>query len=145
MCEDSLTHRLSMGITALERKHRKYMKRALADKGVTGVVYSYITTIKNNHGISQDWLSDFLGVDKSQVARKVRELEVAGYVFREVTPNNRRQYMLSLTESGEWLHGVITGIAMEWEALIGRDIDEGDISAAVKTVERIINNLESAT
>lgn len=133
--------KLAAGFSRIERRHARYMNRALAENGVTGINYSYIIAIKKNPGINQDNLADIHSVDKSRVARMIRRFELDGYVSRAQHPGDRRHYMISLTPKGEELHGLIVKISREWAALISSGIDEGDIAAMTGTIDKIIMNL----
>jgi len=139
---DVFTHKLARGFSAIERRHRKFMNRALKEEGFVGVAYSYVIAIKKNPGLNQDFLADFQGVDKSRVARIVRDLELGGYVSRELSPKNRRQYMLVLTQSGEKLYDLIMDKTRQWEALVSGGIDGGDIATTMETIDKIIKNLD---
>ncbi|MCL1834594.1 MAG: MarR family transcriptional regulator [Oscillospiraceae bacterium] len=138
-----LEYGLARGISAIERRHRKFMTRALEEKCVTGVSYSYIITIKRHPGLNQDVLASIHGVDKSRAARIVRDLEDSGYLSRELAPDNRRQYMLSLTQSGERLYEFIADKNMEWEKLMSGDIKDSSIATTVDTINKIIKNLDN--
>ena len=133
---------LARGVSAIERRHKRFMSNALEQKGVTGVSYSYVISIKRNPGLNQDILANIHGVDKSRVARIVRDLEDSGYVSRELSPDNRRQYMLFLTESGENLYELIMEKNTEWEALMSGGIEDCSVETTVETINRIIKNLD---
>ncbi|MCL1848521.1 MAG: MarR family transcriptional regulator [Clostridiales bacterium] len=133
---------LAAGFSRIERRHARYMNRALAAQGVTGINYSYIFVIHKNPGINQDNLADIHSVDKSRVARMIRRFELEGYVTREQQPEDRRHYMIRLTPKGEALHELIVQISKEWASLISGGIDEEDIAAMTRTIDRIIQNLD---
>lgn len=141
--EDSLGHKLSKGFAAIERRRRKFMRGALEAEGIKGIAFMYVISIKRHPKTNQDFLADFHGVDKSRVARVIRQMELAGYVSREISPENRRQYMLSLTEEGERLYALIQKISSEWERMISRGIPAEDIATTVKTIERMIDNIDN--
>ena len=135
--------KLATGFSRIERRHKRYMNRALAENGVTGIAYSVIITIAKRPGINQDQLAEAQGVDKSRVARMLRHLELDGYILRELHPEDRRNYMISLTAKGVELHEQIIKITKEWAALISSGIAPGDIEAMIRTMDRILQNLDS--
>jgi len=139
---DEFTQKLVRGFTIIERKHRKYMNHSLSQDGINNVAYSYVIIIKKNPGISQDNLADELGVNKSRVARIVRDLETVGYITREPSPGNRRQYMLKLTGSGEDLYKVIIEKSIEWGNYISLGIDEKDKESIIRIIDKILDNLD---
>ncbi|MBA2937226.1 MarR family transcriptional regulator [Paenibacillus sp. CGMCC 1.16610] len=46
-------------------------------------------------------LADSTAMDRSSVSRLIKQLQLLGYVTREVSPNDGRGVMLSLTEKGK--------------------------------------------
>ena len=135
-----LIQNLVKNFSGLERRQKHFMKNALASSGLQGMMYKYILTIKKHPGTSQDFLAEFHSVDKSRVARIVRELENMGYLSRSANENNRRSYQLFLTSEGERLYGTIRQVLMEWGTIITKNIHTGNISVTVDTIEKMITN-----
>ncbi len=138
---DEFAYKLARGFAIIERRHRSFINRALKEAGISGVVYTYVIIIKKNPGVSQDSLAESQGVDKSRVARIVRDLELGGYITREPSPGNRRQYRLSLTASGEELYAMIMKKSVEWGVSISQGIDEKDKESITRTIDKIIDNM----
>lgn len=124
----------------LERRQKHFMNRALESGGLHGIMYKYIITLHKHPGVSQDFLAEFHSVDKSRVARVVRELEKMGYVSRSPDEKDRRYYRLSLTGEGLRVFEKIRRALMEWGALISKDIPAENISLTLDTIERMIGN-----
>ena len=134
--------RLATGFTKIERRHKRFMNRSLAEYGLTGIPYSYITTIQRNPGINQDRLAYLQGVDKSRIARNIRSLEIGGFVSREPYPGDRRRYMLNLTQKGEVLYGLIAEISRKWAALMSVGIEASEMGTMVRMIDKIIRVLD---
>lgn len=49
---------------------------------------------------SQQWLAERLGINRTIMVNLIERLERAGYVSRTRNPDNRRSYVLSLTDAG---------------------------------------------
>lgn len=124
-------------IARLERKHKRYMNRALAAEGITGVTYTYVMAIKNNPGISQERLAEIQGVDKSRVARLVRKLELGGYLSRNLLPQDRRQYSVTLTDEGIKLYQLLSDKSAEWEKLVCAGVCKEDLRKMIDVLKRI--------
>jgi len=140
---DNFTNKLSRSLSALERRHRRFMNLALLEDGVpVDIPYRYITAIKKHPNTSQDFMADLFGVDKSLVARKIRKMELSGFITRQPDPDNRRQYMLNLTEKGEEIYLLIIKRSEQWEALITDGIEEADRITTSAVISRIIENLD---
>ena len=143
MPNDNFTNKLSRSLSALERRHRRFMNLALGADGIPiNIPYRYIIAIKRNPNTSQDFLADSFGVDKSFIARKTRKMEVSGFITRQPDPDNRRAYMLNLTQKGEEAYLLIVKRSDEWESLITGGIEEADLVTASAVISRIIENLD---
>jgi DNA-binding MarR family transcriptional regulator len=129
--------------TKLERRQKLFVNRALATSGLNGMMVKYIVSIKYHPGTSQDYLAEFHSVDKSRVARVVRELEKLGYITRTIDEKNRRINQLYLTEAGDKLFYTINSVLTDWGLLISRDIPNDDIALTVGTLARMIENANS--
>ena len=63
---------------------------------------------------------------KRNVAKKLKKFENEGYIKREVNPENRRKYMLNVTEKGKMLAPKYRQFAKDWENEVGIT-DEDDL------------------
>jgi DNA-binding MarR family transcriptional regulator len=116
------------------------MNAALGSIGLHGMLYKYIITLNKHPGVSQDFLADFYSVDKSRVARMVRELEKIGYISRSPDEKDRRYYRLYLTAKGVQILDKVQKTLIEWGATISKDISAANISVTIKTIEKMIGN-----
>lgn len=116
----------------INRQRVRYLRRDLAPYRYVGTMHLIVLYIGRNPGASQEDISCFYALDKTSVARDARRLEDMGHIRREVSPNNRRQYQLFLTEAGQEMREVLDSIydgfqerlaaglsAEEWETLRG--------------------------
>ena len=129
-------------LSRLERRQKHFMKEALVSGELQGNMYKYIITIKKHPGTSQDFLADFHSVDKSRVARVVRELEKMGYLSRSANEADRRSYRLFLTADGERIYDKIQQALMEWGTKIAKNIPAMNISVTADTMEKMIVNAD---
>ena len=135
-----LIQNLVKNFSRLERRQKRFMEAALESGGLHGMMYKYIITIKMHPGASQDFLAEFHSVDKSRVARVVRELEKMGCLNRAANEDNRRCYRLFLTGKGERLYDTIHQHLLEWGTVITKKIPAGNISVTIDTIEKMIAN-----
>jgi DNA-binding MarR family transcriptional regulator len=140
--DSELTQNLVKYFSILERKQKRFMNRALEGEGLRGIRYKYVITLYRLPGVSQDFLAEFHSVDKSRVARVVRDLEKMGFLTRSPDEKDRRYYRLFLTEGGTRLFGKIRRALLEWGALISRDIPGEDIAVTLRTIEKMTGNDE---
>ena len=72
--------------------------RSLHGIELRGAQLPYLLAVCRRPGASQDTLAGDLGVDKSNVARQMAELEQAGYVVRRRDENDRRRIFVEPTD-----------------------------------------------
>jgi DNA-binding MarR family transcriptional regulator len=138
--DTELIQNLLKNFLKLERRQKHFMNRMLEPAGLRGIMYKYIITLEKHPGVSQDFLAEFHSVDKSRVARVVRELEKMAYISRSPDEKDRRYYRLCLTGEGVQAAGQIQKALMEWGTLISRDIPAADIQVTVDAVGKMIAN-----
>ncbi len=92
------------------RAYALYRDIALKELGLSGYKGTYLSVIHHHPGITQDMLADKLVFNKSSVTRQIAELEKAGLVRRERSPQDRRQIRVWTTQQGESLLNAV------WEA-----------------------------
>lgn len=111
-------------ISFLERRRRRFMNEGLKDYAVHGTMFMYIVTLDNFPGSSQDFLAEHLCIDKSNVARSAKRLEAEGYILREVSELDRRQYCMYLTEKGQQLLPIIRNLLSQWAEMAAEGLPE---------------------
>ncbi len=134
-------HEIIRLFSFLERRRRRYMNEGLRKHGLQGTLFMYVNTINTYPGCSQDFLSEYLCIDKSNVARAAKKLELDGYISREVSRIDRRQYCMNLTEKGIALLPVIRNLLDEWsaEALEGLSAEDKKFAAAI--LQKMLDNV----
>jgi len=69
-------------------------------------------------------MARYFHLDKGTIARTVKKMEDAGYVSKNVDPDNRRAFRLFLTEKGYQVAPEIIAIDREWEKLVTNSISD---------------------
>lgn len=107
-------------------------------------IYEYI--LQNpEEKLCQNDLANILKMSKGTIATTLRKLEDEGYIKREIIPNNRRKYELTLTEKGNKIIPEIFRIDKMWEKNMKcKEIDDEFKEKLKKIVVRSIelNNEE---
>ncbi|WP_395104494.1 MarR family winged helix-turn-helix transcriptional regulator [Actinomadura sp. SCN-SB] len=132
---DPATRHVGLGML-LARAHntsRGAMNRALRPLGIDVRGYTMLLTLRTYGPSSQRRLIDMTGIDKSTMVRLIDELEHAGLVRRERTPQDRRAYSVTPTPEGERVLAEAREIAADvGERIFGRfRPDERDQLAAL--------------
>ena len=106
--------------------------------------------LSHKEGITQDDLAVHLHIDKGTVARALKKLEDNGFIYREINPQNRRRYLLFLTEKGRQIVPRIYDIDKEWEHSVCSNLSDTEYShlfnalqtLAMKSLEKVHKNGE---
>lgn len=105
-------------IAVLERRLQMRYAKELPAFGVTYSLMGYIMCICANPGLSQERIAALMAVEKSSVAKAVRQLLAEGYVARSVNPASRREYILQPTEKAFAAPGQILAVKKKVHALV---------------------------
>lgn len=134
-------HEIIRLFSFLERRRRRYMNEGLRDYGLHGTMFMYIVTLDSYPGSSQDFLSEHLCIDKSNVARAAKKLEAEGYIIRETSNIDRRQYCMYLTEKGRSLLPVIRQLLDEWSLKASDGLTAEDKKATALILAQMLFNV----
>ena len=104
---------------------QKYMKSKFSNYDF-GHDIRYIMFIYDHPNCSQEDLVNMFCQSKGNVAKILKKFENEGYIKREVNPENRRKYMLNVTEKGKMLAPKYRQFAKDWEKEVGIT-DEDDL------------------
>ncbi|WP_052397635.1 MarR family winged helix-turn-helix transcriptional regulator [Streptomyces sp. NRRL F-5123] len=71
-----------------------------ADRSTQARDYAVLAALAAGHGTSQQALAERLEINRTIMVKLIDRLQGAGYVTRTRNPDNRRSYLLALTDSG---------------------------------------------
>ena len=88
----------------------------------------YLIQIYEKENLLQDDLAKMFGQSKGTISKHLKTLEDEGYITRQVDKNNRRKYVLKITEKGKELAILKIKELDEWNKKVGvSDLDEETI------------------
>ena len=96
----------------------------------------YLMEIYKRKNLSQDDLATIFGQSKGTIAKALRKLEDKKYVERKIDENNRRKYILNITEKGEKLAILLENDLNKWEELVGIDKLDDDAKDQLREIAR---------
>ncbi len=122
----------------------------MKDLELTAGQVPFLMHLSHKEGITQDDLAVHLHIDKGTVARALKKLEDNGFIYREINPQNRRKYLLFLTEKGRQIVPKIHQINKEWEKSVCFDLSDVEYikllntlqTLAMKSLEKVHKNGE---
>ncbi|TDC55041.1 MarR family transcriptional regulator [Actinomadura sp. KC345] len=92
---------IGMLLAAAHNQSRELLNQALRPLGLNVRGFAVLLALPIYGPVSQRDLIGHIGIDKSTMVRLIDELEEAGLVSRERTPQDRRAYSIVLTPGGE--------------------------------------------
>lgn len=82
-------------ISYIHRQNQKNLAKHLSPYGIgSGGQHTFLKSVLQKPGITQDQLTQLLKFDKATTARSIKQLEQSGYIERKPDPNDRRSHLL---------------------------------------------------
>lgn len=141
--ENDITRVLVNCISHLERHRRKFVNERLKEYDLRGSMFLALLFLNRHPGSSQDTLCNELLIDKGNAARLCRQLEEAGYIRREQSPEDRRQNMLFLTDYGKEHIPIIRGYIQQWRNTASSGMTEDELETLANLLLRMKENLSN--
>lgn len=104
-------------ITKIAREVGKFTARTMKADGVGTAEFDLIHVVRKKPGITQSEICRILGADKGAVAKQTANLEIKGYLQREVNPADGRSQLIFPTEQAQRLKNSkahIEAVFYEW-------------------------------
>ena len=141
---------LGVFISIIHRTRIVHLNNEMKDLELTAGQVPFLIHLSHKEGITQDDLAVHLHIDKGTVARALKKLEDNGFICREINPQNRRRYLLFLTEKGRQIVPQIYDIDKEWEHSVCSNLSDTEYSRlfnalqtlAMKSLEKVHKNGE---
>jgi DNA-binding MarR family transcriptional regulator len=141
---------LGVFISIIHRTRTIHLNNEIKDLELTAGQVPFLMHLSRKEGITQDDLAVHLHIDKGTVARALKKLEDNGFIYREINPQNRRRYLLFLTEKGRQIVPQIYDIDKEWEHSVCSNLSDTEYSRlfnalqtlAMKSLEKVHKNGE---
>lgn len=142
MPESSKT-RFFRDVSTMARKMRTRFDARATDLGVTQSRARLLLLLARCDGANQAFLAEALDVERPTLARLLDGLEENGLVRREVSPEDRRQRNVFLTEAARSQVEDILNLTdnLRDDILVG--IPEEDLEVAHRVILSIIENLHT--
>lgn len=128
---------LGRSLTFLYRNRSKFMGERLRQYGFSGAMYMMLLHVDRHPGATQDSIATHMYIDKSNVARRIKQLEELGYIRRETDRSDRRQNNLYLTEQGKELIPLIRTYLSQWGQSVASDLTEEEQDTLLRLLAKI--------
>ena len=103
----------------------------------TSAQTSIVLLVTNREGMTQEEISRFVCLDKSNTSRALSALEEGGYIIREVNPENRREVRVFPTEKLKSVIGEVRRVSRLWNELLGEGISDEEFAVFHSVLTRL--------
>ena len=125
-------------ISRTARCSQLYRSERLAEVGLNGGQYVYISNVCRNPGISQEQMSRQILINKSNVARQLASLEQNGFVRREPDAKDRRVMRVYPTERAMEVYPYIQQVLADWRHYLTEDFSDEEREQLDSLLERVL-------
>ena len=125
-------------ISRTARCSQLYRSERLAEVGLNGGQYVYISNVCRNPGISQEQMSRQILINKSNVARQLASLEQNGFVRREPDAKDRRVMRVYPTERAMEVYPYIQQVLADWRHYLTEDFTDEEREQLHSLLERVL-------
>lgn len=103
-----------------------------------------VLVIKESPGISQSYLSKFIGMDKGNFSAFLTHLEKKGWLYRTKSPDQPKHKLCYLTEAGQDRAPDLEALAQDWQALCFNQVTDPTKTTFMQVSHQVSNNLFQA-
>ena len=132
--------KLMRQINMISRIATIYRDDRLKDSELGACHHTYILTICNNPGISQDKLAQKIFINRSNVTRQLSYLEEKGYVERRQSPTDKRVQLVYPTERAMAALPTVRETVDAWNDCITEGFSADELDCLSDMLERILAN-----
>ncbi|MER5324938.1 MarR family winged helix-turn-helix transcriptional regulator [Streptosporangium roseum] len=104
--------------------------------------FAQLLALYEDDGLTQQELCDRVRIDQSTMAHTLNRMQRDGLIIRTTDPGDRRRSRYTLTERARQIQDDLTEGARAVNAQALRGIDEEEVRAFMRTLGRVIANLE---
>lgn len=113
----------------LSKAHQRlfsHLGEVLKPYGITAKQFALLAFLWKQDGLSQTELSERSEIDRTTLSGMVDRLEKAGLVQRDPSPEDRRAFLLRLTEQGAALESELSELAFQVRRDLFSRLAEGE-------------------
>lgn len=135
--------RAGKSLSVIYRYSQHYFNAVLKEYNLGSGQYAFLLNLYNNDGISQGTLTEITKFDKATTARAITKLVSEGYVKREVSETDRREYKLYTTEKAKDIQENLIEIMNQWNQILMKEMTEEEIEFLIKILNKVESNASS--
>lgn len=122
------------------RNHIIFINRETKHLNLTGGQLPCLIFLSHKQGITQDDIARKFQIDKGAVARSVKKLEDKEFIRRISDPENRRKYLIFLTDKGKDILPELKVIDKKWKKIVCQGLTDNEYSQLMKFMNLLARN-----
>lgn len=140
---------LGRWVSILYRRRDAYFERELAPHGIGPGAFRMLRALyrklvhEGQESVNQTEAARFLHLDKGAAARAMKKLDSAGFITRQRSLEDSREYRIRLTRKAEELHDEFHGIRKRWTGILSRGFSAEERAETLHLLERMAENAEA--
>lgn len=143
LCEEvNMDKNLGRLISILYRKNTIQKSLLLKKIDITASEQPFLSTLYYHNGVSQEFLSSFLSIDKAATARAIQSLIDKGLVVKAKDNEDKRVNRIFLTEKGMEIKKPLQDTLDNLGEIITKNMSEAEINKAYALLEKMVKNVE---
>lgn len=125
--------------------YRKYAQNQILKNGydITIDQWLVLKTMQENKNLSQNQIAELVFKDFASITRIIELLVKKKYIQRTIDNNDRRKFVLDITEEGNKIIGKIYPIVAENRKKALTDLNLEEINNLKTQLDKIINNCKN--
>ena len=129
-------------LCSAELKMKQHFQRKIKLFGITPEQWAILSRLFEEDGISQKELSEKTLKDQAALTRTLDRMEKRELIKREASPNDRRSFLVHLTDAGQIMRSEIEPIVEECHEVAMKGFTEEEVKVLKKLLRRTILNLK---
>ncbi len=134
---------LMADFSIISRFSRTFFERKLAESNVGFTEHMIMLYLCKVDVVNQDTIASYFLLDKGAVAKTLNKLENKAYIQRTDNPNNKREKLISITQSGQDKIEYLTKELHVWHNYLFEGLSKEEIEQFLHTISKISSNAAS--
>ncbi len=124
-----------MSLLKSARRYGKLKSKTYKLNSSESIICAYVYF---NEPVTQEAIARAQMMDKTTVAKALKQLESKNYIYRQVNPKNRRENMIFLAEQGKEEVKQITEEQKQWFEAVSEDIEEEELKVFFEVANKML-------
>ena len=112
---------------------------------LTPVQYAAIEAIYDNPGIDQARVAEMIGYDRATIGGVIERLEKKDWINREVSEQDRRARVLSLTAKGKKIRSALEPIVQDLQKDILQPLSDEDRACFINLARQVVLQTDNSS